>query len=89
MNTHGVLFKATTIWLILVALTLLSVEFPGIIAGGDGHDIQLGAIVVLTFLKVSIIGWKFMELDHAPALLRSCFLAWVFGIGGSIMIYAI
>ena len=36
-----------------------------------------------------MIGWKFMELDHAPALFKRCFLLWVIGIGGPILFIAV
>lgn len=50
--------------------------------GGD-HDIgmnaralTMAAIAVVAFVKVHLVGMYFMQLRHAPAMLRFSFMAW-------------
>jgi hypothetical protein len=62
--------RAGLSWLILIAATLIS------FAVGAQHG--TGAVVVLVLLgiavfKVRLIGLDFMELRHAPLLLRATF----------------
>ncbi|MCW2784740.1 MAG: hypothetical protein JWP74_1257 [Marmoricola sp.] len=62
--------RPTWIWLVLVALTAISVS------AGDNHGTgsRIGVVViVLAVVKVRFIGLDFMELRHAPRVLRMAF----------------
>ena len=63
-------------WAVLVALTLLSFWFRD---HGLGPAAAAVAILALTFVKVYLVGHSFMELRHAPTLLRSVFGIWCAG----------
>jgi len=66
--------RFSLIWLILVIASLLSWESMAI----AGEDARLGRalILVIAFIKVRLVGTEFMELRHAPILLRAAFEAW-------------
>ena len=61
------------VWAALVVLTLLSWWFRD-------HGLQplaaIAVIIVISFVKVYMVGHSFMELKFAPHWLRNCFIAW-------------
>lgn len=62
--------RSTVVWAVLVAATLLSW------AVGSAHGTgSLLALIVLgvAMIKVRFVGLDFMELRHAPLLLRAAF----------------
>lgn len=67
--------RVSFIWLVLVTASLLSWESTSI-AGGDARAAHI-AILIIAFIKVRLVGLEFMELRHAPVLLRSAFEAWL------------
>ncbi|ASF09475.1 hypothetical protein NBRGN_110_02500 [Nocardia brasiliensis NBRC 14402] len=62
-------------WLLLVAATGISLLL------GSGHTTAstLGALAVITitFTKIWLVGFTFMELDTAPRVLQILFTSWV------------
>lgn len=62
--------RSTVVWLALVAVTIVSR------AVGAEHGIGSGIAVLvlaLAVIKVRLVGLDFMELRHAPLLLRGIF----------------
>lgn len=68
--------RKAALWLVLVALTIVSLEFFQGIAGGNRH-IAAAAVIVIAFIKVRIVGLDYMEIRNAPRLLRVLFELWV------------
>ncbi|MFZ2175303.1 MAG: cytochrome C oxidase subunit IV family protein [Rhodococcus sp. (in: high G+C Gram-positive bacteria)] len=70
------------VWAALVAVTLVSWLVASI--HGAGADVaRTGATValLLAFLKAWIVGREFMEIRHAPRVLRIAFGGWVVVVG--------
>ena len=44
---------------------------------GDAAGLAVAIIAVVAFVKVYLVGMYFMELRHAPRVLRLAFNAWV------------
>jgi Prokaryotic Cytochrome C oxidase subunit IV len=60
-------------WAVLVGLTVFSWWL------GDGHgpaEFATVAVLIVAFFKVGIVGAHFMELRHAPLVLRLIFNSW-------------
>ncbi len=76
--------RFSLIWLILVVASLLSWESMAI----AGDDARLGRMVILViaFLKVRLVGIEFMELRHAPVLLRAGFEAWCIAVCAALLV---
>ena len=72
-------------WAVLVALTLASYWFRD---HGFSPEAALVAILVLTFIKVYMVGHSFMELRWAPRLLRGLFAGWCAGTCGTLVLLA-
>lgn len=71
--------RATTIWSMLIVATCITWWL------GDRHAVggwAIATIIALGFAKIYLVGTEFMELRHAPALLRAAFTAWI-GIVGA------
>lgn len=66
----------TGAWALLVVLTLASYWFRD---HGLGPAAAIVAILLLTFVKVFMVGHSFMELHRAPAWLRGVFTTWCAG----------
>jgi hypothetical protein len=68
-------------WLVLMALTAASWW-----AGADravgviGRDILMISILVLTFAKIYVVGYAFMELREAAPWLARTFAVWCVGL---------
>jgi hypothetical protein len=66
--------KATSVWLLLVGLTLFSWALGTQHAsGGDDHSSSSVVICVVAVFKVRLVGMYFMELRDAPVALRGMF----------------
>ncbi|MVU80721.1 hypothetical protein GPX89_26145 [Nocardia sp. ET3-3] len=63
------------VWLVLVVATGIS-WYLGVDHGSGSPVTASTVILVVAFAKVTLIGLYFMELRHAPALLRWIFLGW-------------
>jgi hypothetical protein len=69
--------RATALWLVLLGLTFLSLEFlQGLTLGGN-HRAGAVAVIIVAFTKVRLVGLDYMELRTAPPLLRYFFEAWI------------
>ncbi|MFB0874456.1 cytochrome C oxidase subunit IV family protein [Sphingobium sp. sgz301303] len=80
--------RKAVLWLVLVALTIVSLElFPGIVGGN--RQVAAAAVIVIAFIKVRIIGLDYMEIRNAPRLLRALFEAWTGIVLVLILVYAI
>lgn len=60
-------------WATLVVLTLASFWFRD---HGFRPSAAVVAILILTFVKVFLVGYSFMEIHRAPNVLRILFSAW-------------
>ena len=71
--------RYTTVWVALVAATLLSYSF------GNEHLLHSSetsaiAVLVVAFIKVRLVGMHFMELRESPLWLRSIFDGYALGV---------
>jgi protein-S-isoprenylcysteine O-methyltransferase Ste14 len=64
-------------WAILVGITLFSWESGWL----QDARIQAGLIIILAMVKVRFVILEFMEIRHAPPLLRIALEAWAVIIG--------
>jgi len=71
--------RLSLVWLALVAVTLLSFE-TSLFGSGMAGTI----VVTIALLKAWTVGWEFMELKHAPAVMRLLFAAWLLAVGVAI-----
>jgi hypothetical protein len=69
--------RATALWLVLVSLTFLSLEFLQGLTFGGNRRAGAVAVVIVAFTKVRLVGLDYMELRTAPPLLRYIFEAWI------------
>lgn len=69
--------RFTAAWALLVLATLTAFAFREM-APGHSHADRLAITIVLVtaFAKCLIIGLQFMELRHAPRMLRYAFFVW-------------
>jgi Prokaryotic Cytochrome C oxidase subunit IV len=75
--TYLLCSRATALWLVLVALTILSLEFLQGLTFGGSHRIAAIAVIIVAFAKVRLVGLEYMELRTAPLPLRLFFEVWV------------
>ncbi|MCB5945558.1 cytochrome C oxidase subunit IV family protein [Acidocella sp. KAb 2-4] len=68
--------RITVIWLFLVSATLLSFGM-GHGLGIRDHRYASAAILIVAFIKVRFVILDFMELRHAPSVLRIVAELWV------------
>lgn len=80
--------RKAVLWLVLVALTIVSLELFQGIAGGN-RQVAAAAVIVIAFIKVRIVGLDYMEIRNAPRLLRALFEAWTGIVLVLILLYAI
>lgn len=73
-------------WLLLVVLTLLSVEGLGRLGGGATLAV---AILGIAFIKVRIIVLDFMEVRGAPVALRAILEAWIVAVCAMLLAIAV
>lgn len=64
------------VWLVLVVSTAFS-WFVGDDHGFGTGDAAAWTVIAIAFAKVWLVGMHFMELRHAPPLLRRLFEGWV------------
>jgi hypothetical protein len=65
--------QAVVVWVILVALTVLSV---GTFFGVNRETARAVAVVTLGFGKAGIVMWIYMEAKAAPLIVKSLAVAW-------------
>ncbi|SER62487.1 cytochrome C oxidase subunit IV family protein [Streptomyces qinglanensis] len=63
-------------WAALMALTALSWSLAGSGHAGLGVEPSTALIVVLTFVKVLVVGYVFMELHRSVRRLRTVYTCW-------------
>lgn len=71
--------RLAVIWAAMVVITLVSYA-----AGQSGihHAVAgIAAVVALALIKVRFVLLDFMDVRHAPLLLRSVLEVWVVGLG--------
>jgi hypothetical protein len=73
---HLLRSRATVIWLLLVSATVVSWNLGHGVGSFNVRDASL-AIIVVAFLKVRFVILDFMEIRHAPLLMRIASEAWV------------
>lgn len=74
---------SVTVWLTLVAATLLSRQLATEEAG-EGNVIAV-VILIVAAVKVWLVGLHFMELNDAPRLLRGIFELYVVALLAGLM----
>lgn len=65
----------TLVWLLLMAATGLSM-WVAVDHGVDGPGLATTVVMAVAIAKAGLVGLFFMELRHAPWLLRGAFYAW-------------
>jgi caa(3)-type oxidase subunit IV len=84
MDVTKIRDPVAVVWSILVGATLGS-WWLGTDHGAGDH-VATGAVVLLVaFVKARFIGLYFMELRHAPTLLRVMFEAWCVAVCGTVV----
>jgi hypothetical protein len=75
--------RALVVWLVLVAATIVSWT----VGVNHGIDYRLSTTLVLlvTFVKVNLVGMNFMELREAVLLLRAIFNAFCIVVGAGLI----
>lgn len=75
------------VWLALVALTLVSWAVgPSHGAAADSARLGTAVALLVAFGKAWLVGTEFMELRHAPPLLRAVFGGWVAVVGTTVTV---
>ena len=65
------------VWLVLMGVTLVSWALSFHPAGQVSPSVSGGVVMIaLAFIKVRLVIFNFMEVDHAPLLLRLICEAW-------------
>ncbi|WP_459958055.1 cytochrome C oxidase subunit IV family protein [Mycobacterium avium] len=74
-------------WTLLVAATFCSFGiFESAAANGRDVPIAGGLVIAIAFIKVRLIGLRFMELRSCPLWMRGAFELWVIAIGSVLII---
>jgi hypothetical protein len=65
-------------WIVVVALIFSSVGAATAAAPGvGGQTTRAVIVVVLAFIKIGIVAWKFMEVGHSARWLRGAIGCWI------------
>jgi uncharacterized membrane protein len=83
--------RPTAVWLTLVAATLLTwwlgTDHP---FSDQSGRLAASIAIVVAFVKVTMVGWDFMDLRRAPTFLKSAFLSWLVVVGAAcVLLYAL
>ena len=73
-DVHGSPRRATVLWLLLIAATLVTLALGASAFAGRA---TIALLAVLSFWKGSVIILDFMALRHAPLLWRALTLGWM------------
>ncbi len=76
--------RATRIWLLLLAITALAAWLGATPTVRDERYLG-AAIIALAFVKIRFVILDFMEIRHAPLVMRLACEAWVLVIGATIV----
>ena len=71
--------RITFFWCLLVAATVVSLEL-GHGYGLDNPQAASVAVIVVAFVKVRFVLLEFMEIRHAPVLMRVIGEAWIIAV---------
>lgn len=89
LTRHLLLSRETAIWLLLVLLTCVS---WWLVEGAGAESIRhlppawiTSAIFIMAFIKVRMVILDFMEIRHAPLLLRLLLEIWVVGVCSAVL----
>jgi hypothetical protein len=71
--------RQTVVWIGLVFATMLAwgLSADHAFDGDTARRLATCGVLLVAFVKVRFVGLHFMELGHAPRVLRGCFDAWV------------
>lgn len=58
-------------------------------SGGEGLKLATAGVIIVSFIKVWVVGFQFMELKHAPWWLKHIYNAWVLGITIALVIICV
>lgn len=67
--------RITVVWAVLIGATILS-WWLGTDHGVSDARLASALVLLVAFVKVSFIGTYFMELRHAPSVLKLLFQGW-------------
>jgi heme/copper-type cytochrome/quinol oxidase subunit 4 len=67
--------QISAVWFLLIVATMLSFSL-GTGHGISSHEVAAIMIMAVAFTKVLLVGMYFMELRHAPQVLRGLFLGY-------------
>lgn len=79
--------KLVAAWALLVVLTLASFESAWGLAWLSDPRPGIALVIGVALLKVRIVVLHFMEVRHAPWLLRGPLEAWIVAIAGGILAF--
>ena len=75
--------KASLIWFLLCALTIVSWALGTNHGAGAGHHLPASLVIfAVAVFKVRLVGLYFMELKMAPTVLRGLFEGYCLGLFG-------
>lgn len=80
--------RAATVFAILVALSVIAwfvVNSPVY----TSWELVGCALLVVGLFKAWLVGYDFMEIRHAPVVLRAAFLVWLLVTGASLLAIAL
>jgi prolipoprotein diacylglyceryltransferase len=86
MHVHRQTSHLIWAWAALVALTIASWWFRD---HGLGPQSASVVILIITFIKVYVVGRSFMELRRAPVALQRVFIAWCAGTCASLIAFVL
>lgn len=80
--------RVTAVWAALVLATLVSfwLGTDHGFSGAEGVRIGTSIVLVIAFVKIRYVGLDFMELRHAPLVLRLVFEAWCAAVAVMVVI---
>lgn len=78
-NHNNSLKRPLIVWAVLIMLTLATL---GVSTTGRISFLEqaASAIIVLSFIKIWLVVWNFMEIRHAPRFLKLAFTLWCAGV---------
>lgn len=79
--------KFTYVWILLIAITLISWTLADSYIAGDTKAASIFTIIIilLAFFKVAMVVWHFMEIKIAPLPLKVILTVWIIGVCAAIL----
>ncbi|HKT71299.1 MAG TPA: cytochrome C oxidase subunit IV family protein [Steroidobacteraceae bacterium] len=72
--------RPTVVWILLVAATVCSLALFELSEAADERRLVSVSVLAIAAVKVRFIGLDFMEVRHAPLVLRIAFEVWLLAI---------